>query len=250
MSFHTRAVRACTKQGDGVYAVMVSWKVKKDSIDKFIELSLMDAQGSVMTEPGCRRFDVVQDAKQPEKFAYCEIYDNEEAFQLHMQTKHFKKFKDTIGSLVEGKEKVSFCRNVFPKATVAGWGSKNELSTNDAFFQKGSLQVIHAPKHVKVEMVDNFIKEIVADAEASCDQEPGCLRFDVFQNIEDPGEIFLYEVYANPDAFQYHMGTPHIKVWQEATKDMYDDSKQDEQESNTCVGRNVWPPDNWGWSVY
>mmetsp|Transcript_21401 Transcript_21401/g.29974 ORF Transcript_21401/g.29974 Transcript_21401/m.29974 type:complete len:275 (+) Transcript_21401:35-859(+) len=255
---HTRAVRAgaSPNKSGSVYAVMVSWQVKPQCINEFIELSLMDAQGSVGKEQGCRRFDVIQDKKHPDRFAYCEIYDNEDAFQHHMTTDHFNAFKSKVGDLVVGKEKVSHCKNVYPTSPETCWNTKNDVKAdNDDYFKKGSLHVIHAPKYVKPEMADQFIKEIVADAEASCEQEPGCLRFDVFQNITDPGEIYLYEVYANEDAFGYHMGTPHIKTWIEATKDMYQESREEMtieeyQNSVTRIGRNVWPPDNAGWSVY
>jgi quinol monooxygenase YgiN len=104
--------------------------------------------------------------------------------------------------------------------------------------------VIHAPKFVKEEHVDAFIKSVSADGVGSTHEEQGCLRFDVYQNVNDPTEMYLYEVYANPDAFEYHKGTPHIKQWVEEVKDMYDTSR----EGGARVGRNVWPPDNWAWS--
>ena len=107
-----------------------------------------------------------------------------------------------------------------------------------------SLHVIHAPKFVLEDQVDAFIDAVSLDGVGSTHEEPGCLRFDVYQNVKDPTEIYLYEVYANPDAFEYHKGTPHIKQWVETVKDMYDTSR----DGGSRVGRNVWPPDNWAWS--
>ena len=82
------------------------------------------------------------------------------------------------------------------------------------------------------------------DGVGSTNEEPGCLRFDVYQNIEDPTELYLYEVYVNPAAFDYHKGTPHIKEWAETVKDWYDTSR----DGGGRVGKNIWPPDNWKWS--
>ena len=31
-------------------------------------------------------------------------------------------------------------------------------------------------------------------------------------------QLYLYEVYSNADAFEYHRGTPHIKKWQETSR--------------------------------
>ena len=49
------------------------------------------------------------------------------------------------------------------------------------------------------------------NAEASR-QEPGCLEFTVFQAIDDPRAILLYERYADEAAFQAHRQSPHFKA--------------------------------------
>ena len=48
---------------------MVRLKVKKENIDDFIKESIKDAVGSVDIEPGCRRFDIIQDQTDPTLFA-------------------------------------------------------------------------------------------------------------------------------------------------------------------------------------
>ena len=93
--------------------------------------------------------------------------------------------------------------------------------------------------------IQEFIDSITLDSIGSTNEEPGCLRFDVYQNLNDPTELYLYEVYSNADAFEYHRGTPHIKKWQETVKDMYDESRKGQ---NGRRGKNIWPPDNWEWN--
>ena len=103
-----------------------------------------------------------------------------------------------------------------------------------------------AEKLISFLYTDAFIEAVKLDGIGSTHEEPGCLRFDVYQNIDDPTELYLYEVYVNPDAFEYHKGTPHIKEWAATVKDWYDEDRDDG--SGGRVGRNVWPPDNWNWS--
>ena len=55
---------------------MVRLKIKKDKVQQFIEASIGDAKGSVVNEPGCRRFDIIQDNTDPTNFAFCEIYNS------------------------------------------------------------------------------------------------------------------------------------------------------------------------------
>lgn len=224
-----------------MYILMVRLKVKADRVDDFIEASIGDAKGSVLNEPDCRRFDIVQAADDPTSFAFCEVYNDEAAFQKHTEMPHFKVWQDAVGDMWEVDPEVSFCRPVFPRGD-ANWDSYRAHIVDDPYFAS-SLHVIHAPKFVKEEHVDAFIESVSKDGVGSTHEEQGCLRFDVYQNVNDPTELYLYEVYANPDAFEYHKGTPHIKQWVEDVKDMYDTSR----DGGARVGRNVWPPDNWSW---
>lgn len=104
------------------------------------------------------------------------------------------------------------------------------------------MYVIVAPIQIKPGFKEQFIKEIIADAEGSVKNEPGCLRFDVIQDGEDPNRIWLYEVYRDEAAFQEHMKQPHFIKWRDATKDW-------RVEGPKGAGRgahNIWPTDaNW-----
>ncbi len=65
------------------------------------------------------------------------------------------------------------------------------------------------------ERLDEFIAGIRANARASLRDEPGCLRFDVHQKVEDPNRFVLHEVYADEDAFRVaHRSAPHYAAWQ------------------------------------
>ena len=41
---------------------------------------------------------------------------------------------------------------------------------------------------------EEFMASMMGDARGSNNDEPGCLRFDVLQDNEDPNQIHLYEV--------------------------------------------------------
>lgn len=44
-------------------------------------------------------------------------------------------------------------------------------------------------------------------------QEPGNLRFDVMQQVDQPLKIALYEVYTDEAAFKAHQQTAHYARW-------------------------------------
>lgn len=67
-----------------------------------------------------------------------------------------------------------------------------------------------------------FMESMLDDARGSINDEPGCLRFDVIQDQEDPNRIFLYEVYRDDAAIEAHRAAPHYLKWRETVKDWFD----------------------------
>jgi autoinducer 2-degrading protein len=61
---------------------------------------------------------------------------------------------------------------------------------------------------------------VAENARQSVALEPGCLRFDVLfpTNGATGSEVFLYEIYANPAAFDIHLASPHFKSFDEETR--------------------------------
>jgi autoinducer 2-degrading protein len=73
---------------------------------------------------------------------------------------------------------------------------------------------VHAHK------LDDFIDAITANATASLRDEPGCLAFDVHQDADTPTRFYLYELYADEEAFRVaHRSASHYARWQEAAKE-------------------------------
>ena len=66
---------------------------------------------------------------------------------------------------------------------------------------------------------DAFLKAALDDASNSV-QEPGCVRFDAYQDQADPKRFVFVEVYRDEDAFKAHTQTDHFARWNEATKDI------------------------------
>lgn len=64
--------------------------------------------------------------------------------------------------------------------------------------------------------VDEFTAGIQANARATLRDEPGCLRFDVHQDLAMPTTFYLYEIYTNREAFEVaHRQAPHYARWRE-----------------------------------
>ena len=70
--------------------------------------------------------------------------------------------------------------------------------------------------NVKPEKRDEFLKVIEHDAVHSEHDEPGCLRFDVVVDNDDPDHYLFYEVYRDAEAFAAHRDSEHFARWREA----------------------------------
>ena len=78
--------------------IVVRVEPKPDKIDAFIELATYDARNS-RKEPGCLRFDVVRHKDHPARFAFYEVYKDEEAVQAHRKTEHYARWVREIEDL-------------------------------------------------------------------------------------------------------------------------------------------------------
>jgi (4S)-4-hydroxy-5-phosphonooxypentane-2,3-dione isomerase len=68
---------------------------------------------------------------------------------------------------------------------------------------------------VKPELVDEFKAAILKNADLSVERDPGCLRFDVLQQQDDPTRWLLYEVYDKEQAWVDHRNAEHFVAFME-----------------------------------
>ena len=81
------------------------------------------------------------------------------------------------------------------------------------------MQIAIVYIHVKTEFIEAFRVASRANALASR-QEPGVLRFDLCQQVDDPSRFVLYEAYKDLQAVMAHKETQHYKKWRETVEDM------------------------------
>lgn len=82
-----------------------------------------------------------------------------------------------------------------------------------------SMLVVHVHVHVKPEAIDAFIAATRLNSGESL-KEPGVARFDLIQELDDPGHFVLVEVYKTSDAPAAHKATPHYAAWRDAVAEM------------------------------
>jgi autoinducer 2-degrading protein len=84
------------------FTVVVSVEIARAHLEEFKRVMEHDAVES-RKEPGCIRFDVLQDQAQDNKFVFYEIYKSAEDVAFHKKTPHFAKwaaFKTIPGAVL------------------------------------------------------------------------------------------------------------------------------------------------------
>ena len=96
-------------------AMWVKVRVKPNGRERFLKAIEVDALGSERDEPGCMRFNVLQDAQDQNVYYFYEVYRDEAALEAHQATPHYAIWRAAADSL-EGPTEVIRCRPVFPAA--------------------------------------------------------------------------------------------------------------------------------------
>jgi autoinducer 2-degrading protein len=79
-----------------VYVVIVDIQIKPERREAFLEEMIRNATSSLRDEPGCVRFDVVQDEADPDHLILYEIYRDRASFDDHLKTAHFLRWRDAV----------------------------------------------------------------------------------------------------------------------------------------------------------
>ena len=89
------------------FVILVDFQLKPGALAAFLPLVQENAAASVRDEPGCRRFDVLTPESpspgQTDQVTLYEIYDDPAAFDAHLQTPHYARFRDATDDLIDGR---------------------------------------------------------------------------------------------------------------------------------------------------
>jgi quinol monooxygenase YgiN len=88
-----------TPAAAGPLVIIAEFEVKPGKLAAFLEHAAVDARHSVADEPGCRQFTVTVDREAPDRVVLFEVYDDDAAFDAHLETPHLKAFREDIEPL-------------------------------------------------------------------------------------------------------------------------------------------------------
>ena len=220
--------------------ITVQASLREEDLARFLAASIANGRASVGTEPGCHRFDIFQDADNPGRVGFHEVYGNDDAVAAHGESEHFAMWLSATEGILNSEMVWATCRSLFPDDT-ARWNAARKGVGDVA--SVGGIHVSQARISVLPDETDRFIASVTSQARAALEHESGLLRFDINQNVDDPTDLWLYKAHTDPAAARRHAAAPYTVEHVDRFGDVYSAGSP-----TPISGPNVWPPDNWQWS--
>ena len=104
-------------------AMWVKARIKPEMRERFLKAMEVDTIGSERDEPGCARFNVLQDGKDPNVYYFYEVYKDEAALEAHRAMPHYAVWRAAAADVLDGPTEATRCQSVFP-VDGAYWGKK------------------------------------------------------------------------------------------------------------------------------
>ena len=93
--------------------------------------------------------------------------------------------------------------------------------------------------HVKADAIDAF-KAASIDNATNSHLEPGVVRFDLTQQLDDPTRFVLIEVFRDEAAQVAHRGTAHYERWRDAVADAMASPRSVVRLTNVFPSDDTW----------
>ena len=75
------------------------------------------------------------------------------------------------------------------------------------------MHVVLVVVTIRPEFLDEFAAALLHNARESVAKDPGCVRFDVSQDVENPSRWVLHEVYETSQAHAMHRESVHFLAY-------------------------------------
>ena len=98
------------------------------------------------------------------------------------------------------------------------------------------MYIVQVHVRVKENRIQDFIDAIKENAKNSI-LESGIVRFDIIQQIDEPTQFILYEIYRTDQDSAKHKDTEHYRIWRGKVESMMAEPRQ------SVKYRNIFPED-------
>jgi quinol monooxygenase YgiN len=166
------------------------------------EAALLELLCSLMEptrkEAGCLRYELNQEIENPAAFTFAEKFSSREAFESHVKSPYIKGFGERSPDLIESRQ-VRLHRELLPAA-------QQESRRAETAGAEVIVIAHFTAKPGKEEELSTFLQGLVEPTR----REPGCVRYELNQDLKDPATFSFVETFADRQGFEAHCKMPYI----------------------------------------
>ncbi|WGE32208.1 antibiotic biosynthesis monooxygenase [Actinobacillus genomosp. 2] len=177
---------------------------------------------SIQTETGMLAMFHTVKKDEPSKNVILEIYQDEAAYQTHINAPHFKQFVEVAKTAVTDRKVEPLNSQILLE--------KQPLAT----FENGDYLINLAEVSVNSAQNEDFKAIVLDEMKQSMAKENGVILMYAATLKDQPNEWRFFEIYANETAYQQHRNTPHFQAYLNRTQLMLE-----RKNVKTLVGKTL-----------
>lgn len=192
------------------------FKLERDMSQEqyYNEVGANNLTTSIEVEPGTLAMYATHDPDDPKTCYVFEVYADDDAYNTHVSSPHFKAFGEMAGKVLTGRS----VYQLVPQLLVE---KPERLLVNEPSAIEPHLVFVD----VKPGGEEAFPAAITANMRTAVEVEPGVLVMYAATMADQPSRWVFWEVYASAEAYAAHRDTQHFKDYIAATDDLVADKE-------------------------
>ena len=187
------------------------FKLERDMSQEqyYNEVGANNLTTSIEVEPGTLAMYATHDPDDPKTCYVFEVYADDDAYNTHVASPHFKAFGEMAVKVLTGRS----VYQLVPQLLVE---KPERLLVNGASDIEPHLVFVD----VKPGGEEAFLAAITANMRTAVEVEPGVLVMYAATMADQPSRWVFWEVYASAEAYAAHRDAQHFKDYIAATDDL------------------------------
>ncbi|MGQ7484354.1 putative quinol monooxygenase [Streptococcus suis] len=200
--------------------------VDEKNRDSFYQVGVKNFQTSYEEEAGTLAMYASSLKGNSLEYKVFEVYADEEAYQKHRNSPHFKAYVEQVGSKLTKREvfevEALFLEEKLPSGV---W-----LGPEDHVLKFAQVQVEAGSEK-------SFERSVLLNMQTSIKEEAGVLAMYAVKDCQQSNRYYFYEVYASEKAYEDHRLTPHFQRYISETQDLVEEKNLQDLENSIAISK-------------
>lgn len=194
--------------------------------DTFYKVGMKNFRTSYEEEGGTLAMDASSLRENPLEYKVFEVYEDETAYQVHLNSSHFQAYVEQVGSQLTKREVFE----VAPLFLKENLPSAMWLGVEHHFLKFAQIQV-------KEGCQETFESSVLMNMQASMNEKMCVLAMFAVKDRQQPNRYYFYEVYTSAKPYEDHRLRLHFKCYLLETQDLVEEKILLDLENSIAISK-------------